>query len=265
MKSDSTEVLHVAKEASAASKEALPVSEEEYGDYYNLNNTNSSWQQGGFELSDGTFWEYREPGATHIVRNGRLRMRVYEVTRRHDHVQILDNAKHMLYSKKRFEVPEEGRITFSFGVSAQIYNGNDDDIYDGFVSVNLLDFETGAAIDFFTANEYYATVYGRIPFPGVPAPKNHNWFCFFKERPLDKKPGEFNDYEITYDRGNDLLIYRKDGVEVERQEGVPFKINGFIIALGLMTEKDLQPEGSVSCHGQGITGEWTPFRVPSEG
>jgi hypothetical protein len=236
----------------------------EYGDYHNLNNPDTSWQQGGFKLADGSYWEYREPGATHIVRNHRLRMRVYEVSRKHDHVQILDNAKHMLFSKRRFEVPENGKITFKFSVSAQIYNANDDDLYDGFVSVNLLDFQTGAAIDFFTSNKYYATVCGQIPFPGVPLPENYNWFCFFNEKPNDKKPGEFNDYEISYDQAADLVVFIKDGKEVGRQS-IPFKITGFLIALGLMTEKDLQPEGSVSCHGQGITGEWSPFSITIEG
>ena len=235
-----------------------------YGDYHRLHDADGPWVQGGFQLADGTFWEYREPEATYIVRNYRLRMRVYQVTRRHDHVQILDNAKHMLFSRRRFEVPENGRISFKFGVAAQIYNADDDDLYDGFVSVNLLDFSTGAALDFFTANKYYATVYGRVPFPGVVKPADENWFCFFTERPNDKKPGELNQYEIVYDRGQDLVIFRKEGVEVERRENVPFKMNGFIIALGLMTEKDLQPQGSVSCHGQGIAGEWTPFEVTIE-
>lgn len=236
----------------------------EYGGYAGLYSDDGLWEQGGFHLPDGSFWEYREPGAVSVVRDGRLRVRVPEVTRRHDYVQVLDNAKHMLYSRRRFEVPDGGRITFRFSVAAQIINADDDDLYSGFVSVNLLDFETGLALDFFTSNRLYATVYGRIPFPGVDKEPDENWFCFFGERENDKGPGEFNDYEITYDQKADLVIFRKDGAEIERREGVPVKAGGFIIALGIMTEKDLTPEGSVSCRGQGITGEWSPFQITVE-
>jgi hypothetical protein len=36
------------------------------------------------------------------------------------------------------------------------------------------------------------------------------------------------------------------------------------IALGIMTEKDLTPEGSVSVHGQTITAEWSPITVTTK-
>jgi len=44
------------------------------------------------------------------------------------------------------------------------------DLYDGFVSVNLLDFTTGVALDFFACNDIIASVYALLPFPGVPEP-----------------------------------------------------------------------------------------------
>ncbi|MFD2881361.1 DUF6081 family protein [Paenibacillus rhizoplanae] len=39
------------------------------------------------------------------------------------------------------------------------------------MSLNLLDFTTGAALDFFAGNDKYASVYGILPFPGVTVPE----------------------------------------------------------------------------------------------
>jgi hypothetical protein len=41
-------------------------------------------------------------------------------------------------------------------------------------------------------------------------------------------------------------------------------LQGFTLALGLMTEKSIQQGKSVSLHGQGLTGEWGPFTVTVE-
>jgi hypothetical protein len=38
-------------------------------------------------------------------------------------------------------------------------------------------------------------------------------------------------------------------------------MDSFICALGLMTEKDIVEGKSVSCHGQGLIGEWSPVTL----
>ncbi|TMG40479.1 MAG: hypothetical protein E6H92_02770, partial [Chloroflexi bacterium] len=63
---------------------------------------NPTWEMGGFTLPDGTVWKYREPNATVIVEGDRLRVRANPLTRSHDKLQVLDNAKHMYYSTARF-------------------------------------------------------------------------------------------------------------------------------------------------------------------
>jgi hypothetical protein len=42
---------------------------------------------------------------------------------------------------------------------------------------------------------------------------------------------------------------------------VPVKINGLIIALGLMTEKPIEQGKSVSVHGQVLSGVWGAFTI----
>lgn len=231
------------------------------GDFHTILNEGQVWKIGGFPLPDGTFWEYREPDAVVIVRNGILYVRA-PLSRQHDHVQILDNAKHMYYSVEEFEVPENGEISFELDIRARTQNTVPGDLYDGYVSLNLLDFTTGAALDFFAGNDKYASVYAVLPFPGVEVPPSDKtrFFCVFKED-TDFKAREFNNYKITYNRGEDEVIFYLNGHEVRREKGVPIKFNKFTIALGIMTEKDLTPEGSVSVHGQTVIAEYSPVKV----
>ena len=232
-----------------------------YGDFHKILSEGEVWKIGGFPLPDGSFWEYREPNAVVIVRNGILYVRA-PLSRQNDKVQILDNAKHMYYSVEDVQVPDQGEVTFELQIRARTQGTVPDDLYDGYVSLNLLDFTTGAALDFFASNDKYASVYAVLPFPGVEVPESDKtrYFCIFKED-TNFKPREFNDYKITYNRANDEAVFYVNGEEIRREYNIPIKFNQFKIALGIMTEKDLTPEGSVSVHGQTVIGEWSPVKV----
>jgi hypothetical protein len=231
------------------------------GDFHTILNEGEVWKIGGFPLQDGTFWQYREPNAVVIVRNGLLYVRA-PLSRSNDQIQILDNAKHMYYSAEPVLVPESGEISFELQIRARTQNTAQDDLYDGFVSLNLLDFTTGGALDFFAGNDKYASVYAVLPFPGVKVPETDKtrYFCVFKED-TNFEAREFNTYKITYNRTNDEVVFYVNGHEVRRERNVPVKFNQFIVALGIMTEKDLTLEGSVSVHGQTVIGEWSPITI----
>ncbi|WP_274363820.1 DUF6081 family protein [Paenibacillus thermotolerans] len=232
-----------------------------FGDFHTILEEGKVWKMGGFPLQDGTFWTYREPNAVVIVRNGILYVRA-PLSRKHDQIQILDNAKHMYYSVEEVEVPEQGEVSFELQIRARSQNTTPGDLYDGYVSLNLLDFTTGGALDFFAGNDKYASVYAVLQFPGVKVPETDKtrYFCIFRED-TNFKPREFNTYKITYHRGNDEAVFYVNGEEVRRETDIPVKFNKFTIALGIMTEKDIGPEGSVSVHGQTVIGEWSPVTV----
>jgi hypothetical protein len=236
-----------------------------FGDFHTILSEGQVWKIGGFPLPDGTFWEYREPDAVVIVRNGILYVRA-PLSRQHHQIQILDNAKHMYYSVDSVEVPEEGEVSFELQIRARSQNTTPGDLYDGYVSLNLLDFTTGAALDFFAGNDKYASVFGILPFPGVEVPPSDKtrFFCIFKED-TNFKPREFNTYKITYNRASDEAVFYLNGVEIRREQNIPMKLNQFTIALGIMTEKDLSPQGSVSVHGQTVIAEWSPVTVTTTG
>jgi hypothetical protein len=235
-----------------------------YGDFADILKPDSKWVQAGFQTPDG-FWEYREPNALVLVQNDRLRVTAVPLTRSHDGVQILDNAKHMYFSRERFAVPDDGEISVETEIRARVLSGTPEDLYDGFVSLNLLDFATGLAIDWFVCNEKCATVYARLPFPGVSiddAPAGRpKVFALFKELPLPGGAQEPHRYKITYSKEKDTLSWYVNEELVNRETGVPVKMDGFICALGLMTEKDIRDGKSVSLHGQGIIGEWSPLVI----
>ena len=98
----------------------------------------------------------------------------------------------MYFSARQFAPPPGGSITFAIDFGATIMGGTPGDLYDGFVSFNVLDFSTGAALDFFVGNDTIATVYGKLPFPGVPdvtPERGPRFFCLFEEMRNATSPG----------------------------------------------------------------------------
>ena len=227
------------------------------GGFADLMKPDSAWVIGGFPG-----WEFREPDAVPVVQNGRLRVAAVPLTRANAAVQILDNAKHMYFSRDTFRVPEGGSVAWDIEIRAQKINGIPNDFYDGFVSFNILDFTTGIAIDFFVSNECFATVYARLPFPGSPAPEGpgQRYFAMFKEQPLPKGERQPHAYRIVYDQAASELRFYVEGALVNAETNVP-RMESFICALGLMTEKDIVDGKSISCHGQGLIGEWSPVTM----
>ncbi|GAC1338334.1 MAG: hypothetical protein NVSMB29_04000 [Candidatus Dormibacteria bacterium] len=221
--------------------------------------------QGGFPTADGSFWPFREPDAVVVVEPGLLRVRIERLSRRHDEVQFLDNAKHMYFSRRRVATPESGEVRLELPIRARISRGRDDDLYAGFVSLNLLDFSTGMALDWFVSNRIAATVYARLPFPGAPAPADDpsrpRYFCVFNEVRHDLTPGSQHRYGIAYERSAGRVRFLLDGEEVDRYDGVPSQIDAYSVALGCMTEKPIGEGGSVSCFGQGISAEYGAIEV----
>ena len=227
----------------------------------------SDFEYGGFALPDGSFWRYREPDATVVVEHDKLRVTAVPLTRRNDRVQILDNAKNMYFSRARVLTPPSGEVSVELGMRARILNGRDDDLYSGFVSLNLLDFTTGLAFDWFVANRSAATVYGRLRFPGVPPAAEENeerprYFCLFNQPATVRTgPGEWHRSRIAYDRGAATLRFLFDGEEVDTYHDVPVAMDQFLVALGIMTEKPLGEAASVSLFGQGVIAEYTEVTV----
>jgi hypothetical protein len=205
--------------------------------------------------------ELREPDAVPIVQNGRLRMGVRRFTQSHDKVQIMDNAKHVLFSTKTFEVPADGALKLGVTIDSTGTDCVEGDLYDGFASLLCLDFSTGTAIDIFCRDDLCAAVFARLPFPGVEVPDiaPMKYWGIFDERRLSAAGP--HDYAISIDSAAGAITWTVDGELVREQTMPDYELGPLMLGLGLMTEKDIGPDGSVSVHGQGVGAEWSPITI----
>ena len=137
----------------------------------------------------------------------------------------------------------------------------------GPATLQVANLTTGTALDIFAGNDVLATVYARLPFPGAPVPKPETgprYFSLFEEKRDRLKPGELHRYAMIYDRARAEVVFEMDEEEIGRHAGV-MPIGPCLLAMGLMTEKDIDPgKGSTSCHGQGAVGTWGDIRVTLE-
>ena len=89
-------------------------------------------------------------------------------------------------------------------------------------------------------------------------------FSLFDEFHGVTEPGQLHRYALVYDRGARTLEWHMDGKVLKRETSVP-DLGPSLLALGMMTEKDIVPgKGSVSCHGQGAVATWGGIRVKTE-
>lgn len=233
-----------------------------YGGYADLLGESPLWTIGRFPLSGNREWEMREPQAVTIVREGNLSVGVQHLTRSHDRSQILDNAKHVLFSTRQFQVPEEGGISFELSMRVRRRGAQPGDLYDGYASFLCLDFSNGLALDWFLAEDRAAATYARLPFPGLELPEigDMNYWAIFKEKDLTPTAEGLHAFELRIE-GSGTVTWLADGEEVSRQNKPELKFGDLTLGLAIMTEKDIGPHGSVSLHGQGVQAEWSPITI----
>lgn len=246
----------------AETASATGVRSETFGDFAQILSTSPPWIAATFPLPDGTIWEMREPEAVTIVKNGILWVAVPRLSRFHDTQQILDNAKHILFSTRTFEVPHEGGISFDISMRTRRNEAIDGDLYDGYGSFLCLDFRNGVALDFFLAEETAASVFARLPFPGLDLAdaKPMKYWALFEERALESTSDGFHRFRLVIEPETGISWWA-DGVQIASKPSPSFALGPFMLGLGIMTEKDLSAEGSVSLHGQGVLAEWSPIAV----
>ena len=131
----------------------------------------------------------------------------------------------------------------------------------------MLDAETGIAADFFAGNDSVAIAYSR---PNTALSKNRpakerRYLAVFKEVEVKTSPGELHDYKITYNPQQDRIIWSLDREIVAEEKNVPARVKSFKLGLGVMTAKTLTDGKSVSNHGQGVIGQWSPIKITQAG
>ncbi len=236
-------------------------------DYSALLRQDSLWQPGAIRLADKSTWTYVEPAARVTVRRERLRIQVTPFTRRHDSIQTLDNSKHLYFSTATYPFEIKDETSYAVSMSVRGVNTNEGEIYDGFAAFHLLDTDSGIAADFFAGNDNIAIAYSKPKHvsTAMSPPTERKYLAVFKDADVSTVPDQFHNYLIIYDPDESRLTWKVDEEVVAEEKNVPARVKSFKLGLGVMTAKTITEGRSVSNHGQGIIGRWSPVRILGQG
>jgi hypothetical protein len=222
------------------------------------------WVTAKLPLGEGKVWEYFDPNTKVRTGDGRCEITVNPFSRSHDSIQIADNPKTLFACAEPLELKGAQVLTLSAEVGAASHGTNIHDIWDGFITLNLFDFESGIVLDFLMNGQLVYALYERLYLPGLTDQST----AFTREAnlPVDSRPGRMHHCTFIYDRGRDTAEWRLEGELAYRVAKLPVKVNRFALGMGLMTLKPISAplpyyfRKSTSNHGQGITGIWSNIR-----
>jgi len=222
----------------------------------------SKWQVLQLPTPDGSLWSYGDPQAEVEAKEGTLTVTVNPFRLKHDQVHMLDDPKHLLVTPQPIPVSADGPTTISVEMASENFNGNPDDLLDGWTGLVVGDFSTGMIFDWMLTSTRLGALYERLPIPGV-TPEGGS-FSYVVQSPFCalNSPGEFHHYELVLDRAARTAEWRTDGKVFYRTAGIPVDVAS--VTLGLIVCTLLPPDpvkGSISAHGQGARGSWRHLTV----
>lgn len=222
----------------------------------------AGWQPLQLPAPDGSLWSYGDPEARVEAGEGTLHITVNPFRLKHDTYHMLDDPKHLLVTPAPTPLAEGSRTTISVEMACENYNGNPDDLLDGWIGLVVGDFSTGMIFDWMLSATRVGALYERLPIPGV-TPDGAS-FSYLVQSPFVaiNAPGQFHRYELALDRAGRSAEWRVDGRPFYRTESIPVDVAS--VTLGLIVCTLLPPDpvkGSVSVHGQGARGSWRNLDV----
>jgi hypothetical protein len=148
-------------------------------------------------------------------------------------------------------------------MAAENYNGNSDDLTDGWIGLVVGDFSTGMIFDWMLSGTRVGALYERLPIPGV-TPEGGS-FSYLVQSPFVaiNEPGKFRSYEIALNPKARSAEWKVDGQAFYRTEGIPVEVQSVTLGLIVCTLKPTGAHGSTSVHGQGAKGSWRHLKVTS--
>ena len=214
---------------------------------------------------DGSMWSYGDPQAEIEALGGTMQITINPFRLKHDSVHMLDDPKHLLVSPQPVPIEPDGVTRISAEMAAENYNGNPDDLTDGWIGLVVGDFSTGMIFDWMLTATRIGALYERLPIPGV-TPEGGS-FSYIVQSPFVavNNPGEFHSYEIALNPKARTAEWKVDGKQFYRTEGIPVEVKSVTLGLIVCTLKPCDPDrGSISVHGQGARGSWRHLTVTSE-
>lgn len=212
---------------------------------------------------DGSMWSYGDPQAQVEARGGTMQITVNPFRLKHDTVHMFDDPKHLLVTPLPVPVAPSGVTRLSAQMACENYNGNPDDITDGFIGLVVGDFSTGMIFDWVLSATRVGALYERLPIPGV-TPEGGS-FSYLVQSPFVaiNSPGKFRQYEIALNPSARSAEWKVDGTPFYWAENVPVEVASVTLGLIVCTLKPPDAKGSTSVHGQGARGCWRHLTVTS--
>jgi hypothetical protein len=222
----------------------------------------SKWVPLQLPTPDGSMWSYGDPQAKVEAHGGTMEITVNPFRLKHDHVHMLDDPKHLLVTPQPIPIPASG-ARISAEMAAENYNGNPDDLTDGWIGMVVGDFSTGMIFDWMLSATRVGALYERLPIPGV-TPEGGS-FSYLVQSPFVaiNEPGKFRSYEIELNSKARSAEWKVDGQAFYRTEGIPVEVQSATLGLIVCTLKPTGLRGSTSVHGQGAKGSWRHLKVTS--
>ena len=213
---------------------------------------------------DGSMWSYGDPQAKVEAQGGTLQITVNPFRLKHDSVHMLDDPKHLLVTPQPVPLATSGVTCIAVEMACETYNGNPDDLTDGWIGLVVGDFSTGMIFDWMLSATRMGALYERLPIPGVTPDAGS--FSYIVQCPFvaTNSPGEFHAYEISLDPTARSAEWKVDGKLYYRADSIPVEVQSVTLGLIVCTLKPPDPQrGSVSVHGQGARGSWRHLTVTS--
>lgn len=224
----------------------------------------TGWEPLAIPLGEGDVWICEEPSARTRVTGDAVEIDAECFERAHDHVQILDNPKHLLVSNESFPVPADRPVTFRAEMAAESVGGNPHDFRDGFAAFNVLDMASGLVLDHAVTSARTWAIAERLLIPGMVPPEDA--FTWMVEAPLavsEVRPRELREFAVTLDAARGSATWWVDGAEVFHTPELPLIPAEVRLGIGLITLHPLSDAGSTSLRGQGVRGIWRNLAVTS--
>src|SRR5437879_8541421 len=183
----------------------------------------SKWVPLQLPTPDGSMWSYGDPQAKVEAHGGTMSITVNPFRLKHDSVPMRDDPQHLLVTPQPIPVPASG-AKISADISAENYNGNPDDITDGWIGLVVGDFSTGMIFDWMLSATRVGALYEWLPIPGV-TPEGGS-FSYLVQSPFVSinKPAEFRSCAIALDPKARTAEWTVDGKPFYRTEGIAVEI-----------------------------------------
>src|SRR5437879_8796630 len=183
----------------------------------------SKWVPLQLPTPDGSIWSYGDPQAKVEAHGGTMQITVNPFRLKHDQVHMLDDPKHLLVTPQPIPIPASG-ARISAEIAADTYNGNPDDITDGWTGLVVGDVSPGIIFHWMLSAPRVGALYERLPIPGV-TPEGGS-FSYLVQSPFVSinKPGEFRSCAIALDPRARTAEWTVDGKPFYKTEGIAVEI-----------------------------------------